>query len=454
MLELHDPTLQSIADAFFRAAQPRKTSVPDRVAPPSQLPPLSVSPRVTSSVYGTPSGGLSGIREQFPILNQQVNGNPLVWFDNAATTQKPRCVIDAVSRFYENDNSNIHRGAHTLAARATDAFEAARDTVRDFIGAGSSSEVVFVRGTTEAINLVANTWGKTNLKRGDEILLTVLEHHANIVPWQLITREAGAILRVTPVNDAGEIQLNEYERLLTPRTKLVAFAHANNTIGTILPVEEMAFLAKKRGATVLVDGAQSVAHLPVDVRRWGVDFFVFSGHKIFAPTGIGVVWGKEEVWKDLPPWQGGGNMIHTVTFEETTFHGPPARFEAGTPNVADAVGLKAALDWVSRVGLGAIGVHEHDLLRHATDQVSRLPGFRILGNPANKVGVLSFVHGTKSVTEVGQHLDKHGIAVRSGHHCAQPSLRRFGLEATVRPSFSVYNTRDEVDRLVSALKSL
>jgi cysteine desulfurase/selenocysteine lyase len=454
MLELHDPSLQAIADAFARAAQPRKTSVPDKVAPPSQLPPLSVSPRVTSSVYGSPSGGLSGIREQFPILNQQVNGHPLVWFDNAATTQKPRAVIDAVSQFYERDNSNIHRGAHTLAARATDAYEAARDKVRSYIGAGSSSEVVFVRGTTEGINLVAQTWGRSNLKRGDEILLTVLEHHANIVPWQLIARETGAVIRVTPVNDRGEIQLDEYERLLSARTKLVAFAHANNTIGTVLPVEEMAFLAKKRGATVLVDGAQSIAHLPVDVRRWGVDFLVFSGHKVFAPTGIGAVWGREEVWKDLPPWQGGGNMIHTVTFEETTFNGPPARFEAGTPNVADAVGLKAALDWVSGVGIGAIAAHEHELLEYATEQVARLGRFRILGNPADKVGVLSFVHDTKPVTEVGQHLDKHGIAVRSGHHCAQPSLRRFGLEATVRPSFSVYNTRDEVDRLVAALKTL
>ncbi len=458
MFDLQDPALKSIAEAFARAAVPREKarqqSLPEGVEPPSQLPPLSVSPRVTSSVYGSPSGGLSGIREQFPILHQQVNGQPLVWFDNAATTQKPRCVIDAVSRFYERDNSNIHRGAHTLAARATDAFEKARSTTASFIGAGSSSEVVFVRGTTEGVNLVANTWGRANLGRGDEILLTVLEHHANIVPWQLVARETGSHIRVVPVNDRGEIQLDQYERLLTPRTKLVAFAHANNTIGTILPVEEMAFLAKKRGATVFVDGAQSVAHLPVNVRSWGIDFFVFSGHKIFAPTGIGAVWGREDVWKDLPPWQGGGNMIDTVSFDETTFQEPPARFEAGTPNVADAVGLGAALEWVSGVGLPVIAAHEHSLLEHATEQVSRLNGFRILGNPAHKVGVLSFVHETKSTTEVGKHLDRHGIAVRSGHHCAQPSLRRFGLEATVRPSFSVYNTRDEVDRLVSALKSL
>ena len=498
-----DPVLAAISETFFKAAAPKTASSTENVTVPSQLPPLEVSPRATVSAYSNPSSatfpGLKAfvegvrtcghtpptkgipadpfhrqlhatlsdptrltaaapfstdsIRSQFPILKQRVNGHPLAWFDNAATTQKPQSVIDAISRFYENDNSNIHRGAHTLAARATDAYEKARDKVRDYIGAGSSSEVVFVRGTTEGINLVANTWGRTHLKRGDEILLTVLEHHANIVPWQLVAKELGVILRVTPVNDRGEILLDEYERLLTPRTKLVAFAHANNTLGTILPVAEMAFLAKKQGATVLIDGAQSVAHLPVDVRQWRVDFFVFSGHKVFAPTGIGAVWGREEVWKDLPPWQGGGNMIHTVTFEETTFNPPPARFEAGTPNVADAVGLGAALDWVNSVGLERIAAHEHELLEYATDQVGRLGQYRIIGSAREKVGVLSFVHQTKSVTEVGKHLDQHGIAVRSGHHCAQPSLRRFGLEATVRPSFSVYYTMDEIVRMVAALRS-
>lgn len=495
-----DPILETIAAALRKAAEPRTTRS-DQVAVPSQLPPLQVSPRATAETYADPLPGLKAfvegvrtcghtpptrplgtvpdpfdrqlratvdparlttatplsvdsIRSQFPILRQRVNGHPLAWFDNAATTQKPQSVIDAVSRFYENDNSNIHRGAHTLAARATDAFEAAREKVKTFVGAGSSSEVVFVRGTTEGINLIANTWGRANLQRGDEILLTVLEHHANIVPWQLIAQQTGAVLKVTPVNDRGEILLDEYERLLGPRTKLVSFAHANNTLGTILPVEEMAFLAKKRGATVVVDGAQSVAHLPVTVRSWGIDFFVFSGHKVFAPTGIGAVWGREEVWKDLPPWQGGGNMIHTVTFEQTTYNPPPALFEAGTPNVADAVGLGAALDWVSQVGLGRVAAHEHDLLEHATEGVSRLNQYTILGSAAHKVGVLSFVHHRLSPTEVGKHLDAHGIAVRSGHHCAQPSLRRFGVEATVRPSFSVYNTRDEVDRMVQALKEL
>lgn len=500
-----DPGLETIAEAFRKAAAPQGAPASQHVVVPSQLPPLQVSPRATLETYGSRPGreafpglkafveaartcgttkpslaspsdafgpqfagslkdpgritasapfSVDGIRSQFPILRQKVNGQPLAWFDNAATTQKPQSVIDSISRFYEDDNSNIHRGAHTLAARATEAYERSRDTVRDYIHAGSSSEIVFVRGTTEGINLVANTWGRTHLKKGDEILLTVLEHHANIVPWQLIAEQTGAIIRVTPVNDRGEILLDEYERLLTPRTKLVAFAHANNTLGTILPVAEMAWLAKKQGATVLVDGAQSVAHLPVDVRQWGIDFFVFSGHKVFAPTGIGAVWGREEVWKDLPPWQGGGNMIHTVTFDETTYNPPPARFEAGTPNVADAVGLGAALDWVNSVGLARIAAHEHELLEYATDQVSRLDKFRIVGSAREKVGVLSFVHETRAVTEVGKHLDQHGIAVRSGHHCAQPSLRRFGVEATVRPSFSVYNTRDEIDRMVRALREL
>jgi cysteine desulfurase/selenocysteine lyase len=500
-----DPILETIAATFLKAGAPKVPSSSQNVGVPGQLPALEVSPRATAQAYpggqsaelsglkafvegvrtcghtppsrpGVPADPFSrqfhstlkdpsrltasppfsadGIRSQFPILRQKVNGHPLAWFDNAATTQKPQSVIDSIRRFYETDNSNIHRGAHTLAARATDAYEKARDKVRDYIGARFSSEIVLVRGTTEGVNLVANTWGRANLGRGDEILLTVLEHHANIVPWQLIAKERGAILRVTPVNERGEILLDEYERLLTPRTKLVAFAHANNTLGTILPVAEMAWLAKKSGATVLVDGAQSVAHLPVDVHQWGIDFFVFSGHKVFAPTGIGAVWGREEVWKDLPPWQGGGNMIHNVTFDETTFNPPPARFEAGTPNVADAVGLGAALDWVNSVGLERIAAHEHELLEYATALVSKLDKFRIIGNAREKVGVLSFVHATRSVTEVGKHLDQHGIAVRSGHHCAQPSLRRFGVEATVRPSFSVYNTKDEIDRMVRALRDL
>ena len=407
-----------------------------------------------SKLGGQPPFNVSAIRADFPILHQQVHGKPLVWFDNAATTQKPRQVIDALSRFYEHDNSNIHRGAHTLAARATDAFEGARDKIRDYLNASSSEEIIFVRGTTEGINLVAHSYGKRFLQPGDEILVSELEHHANIVPWQIVAKERGAVLRSIPVLDNGDINLAEYERLLGPRTRIVGLAHANNSLGTVLPIAEMTALAKRYGAHVLVDGAQSVAHLPVDVQALGVDFFVFSGHKIFGPTGIGAVYGRRELLEELPPWQGGGNMIKDVTFEETVYSGVPARFEAGTPNVADAYGLGVALDYVSRVGLANIAAYEHRLLEYATEKLQSVNGLRLIGNPREKVAVTSFILKDKSVPEVGKYLDQHGIAVRAGHHCAQPSLRRFGLEATVRPSYSFYNTFEEIDRLVQALKQL
>jgi cysteine desulfurase / selenocysteine lyase len=316
------------------------------------------------------------IRRDFPALNQQVHGRPLAWLDNAATTQKPRSVIDALSSFYARDNSNIHRGAHTLAARATDAFEQARQKVQTFLGASSANEIVFVRGTTEGINLVAQSYGRKFLQPGDEIILSTLEHHANIVPWQMVAKEKGAILRVIPVTDRGEIMLEEYQRLLGARTKIVALTHASNSLGTILPVAEMTQMAKRYGARVLIDGAQTVAHIPVNLQQLGSDFFVFSGHKIFGPTGIGVVHAKQELWEIMPPWQGGGNMIKNVTFEETTFAEPPAKFEAGTPNVADAVGLGAALDYVSRLGLPNIAKYEHELLQYATEQLSRINGVR------------------------------------------------------------------------------
>lgn len=403
---------------------------------------------------GSPVFNLAAIRRDFPILQQKVHGLPLVWFDNAATTQKPRQVIDGLKRFYEEDNSNIHRGAHTLAARATDAFEGARDKIRDYLNAGSSEEIIFVRGTTEGINLVAHAYGQRFLQPGDEILLSELEHHANIVPWQIVARERGAVLKVIPVNDRGEIRLEEYQRLLTPRTRIVGLAHANNSLGTVLPIAEMTHLAKRNGSHVLIDGAQSVAHLPVDVQALGVDFFVFSGHKIFGPTGIGAVYGRQELLQELPPWQGGGNMIKDVTFEETIYSDVPARFEAGTPNVADAYGLGLALDYVSRIGLGNIAAHEHRLLEYATEKLRSVNGLHLIGNARDKVAVTSFVLKDRAVTEVGNHLDRHGIAVRAGHHCAQPSLRRFGLEATVRPSYSFYNTFDEIDRLVAALQQL
>jgi len=363
-------------------------------------------------------------------------------------------VIDALSRFYHTENSNIHRAAHTLAARATEAYERARETVRRFLGAESAEEIVFVRGTTEGINLVAQTFGHRFLRPGDEILLSVLEHHANIVPWQMVARQTGAHIRSIPVNDRGEILLGEYERLLGPRTRLVGLTHASNSLGTVLPIAEMTALAHRHGARVLIDGAQTVAHLPVDVRRDEFDFFVFSGHKVFGPTGIGAVYARRELWEELPPWQGGGNMIREVSFEETTYADPPARFEAGTPNVADAVGLGVALDYVTRLGLPLIARHEHDLLEYAIQQLQRIPGVRLIGTAREKVGVQSFLVEGRRPEDVGRFLDQRGIAVRAGHHCAQPSLRRFGLTATVRPSFSIYNTRDEVDRLAAAVREL
>lgn len=415
---------------------------------------LAASLPKSSRLAGAPAFNVAAIRSDFPILHQQVHGRPLVWFDNAATTQKPRQVIDALSRFYEQDNSNIHRGAHTLAARATDAFEGARATVRAYLNAGSDDEIVFVRGTTEGINLVAHSYAQRFLQPGDEILLSELEHHANIVPWQIVARERGAVLRVIPVNDDGEVILSAYERLLGPRTRLVGLAHANNSLGTVLPIAEMTRLAKRYGAHVLIDGAQSVAHLPVDVQTLGIDFFVFSGHKIFGPTGIGALYGRRELLAELPPWQGGGNMIRDVTFEETIYNDAPAKFEAGTPNVADAHGLGVALDYVTRIGLANIAAHEQRLLEYATERLREVNGLRLVGAAREKVAVTSFVLRDRGVAEVGNHLDRHGIAVRAGHHCAQPSLRRFGLEATVRPSFSFYNSFEEIDRLVDALKQI
>jgi cysteine desulfurase / selenocysteine lyase len=397
---------------------------------------------------------VTAIRRDFPILHQHIHGKPLVWLDNAATTQKPQSVIDALSKFYAQDNSNIHRAAHTLAARATDAFEQARQKVQQFLGAAKTQEIVFVRGTTEGINLIAQTYGTRFFQPGDEIVLTTLEHHSNIVPWQMVAREKGAVLRVVPVTDRGEIMLEEYQRLLGPRTRFVALAHASNSLGTILPVAEMTQMAKRYNARVLIDGAQSIAHLPVSVQQLGCDFYVFSGHKIFGPTGIGAVYAREELLEIMPPWQGGGSMIRDVTFEETTYAAPPAKFEAGTPNIADAVGLGAALDYVSRLGLSNIAKYEQELLTYATEQLARIDGLRLIGTAREKVGVISFVLRDRPTAEVGRLLDLEGIAVRAGHHCAQPSLRRYGLEATVRPSLSIYNTHDEIDRLAGAVKRI
>ena len=397
---------------------------------------------------------LPAIRRDFPILQELVHGKPLVWFDNAATTQKPNSVINALSNYYAHDNSNIHRGAHTLAARATDAFEAAREKVQRFLGSASANEIIFVRGATEGINLVAQTYGKKFLQPGDEIIVSTLEHHANIVPWQIIARERGAVLRVIPVNDRGEIMLEEYERLLGSRTRLVAISHASNSLGTILPISEMIQMAKRYNARVLIDGAQTVAHIPVNVQQLGCDFFVFSGHKIYGPTGIGAVFASTELQEIMPPWQSGGNMIRNVTFEETTYAGPPAKFEAGTPNIADAVGLGAALDYVQRLGLQNISKYEHELLSYATDALSPIPGLRLIGTARDKVAVISMVLAGKKTEEVGRMLDLEGIAVRAGHHCAQPSLKRFGLDSTVRMSLAFYNTRAEIDHFVRAIRRI
>ncbi|MFO0547170.1 MAG: family 2A encapsulin nanocompartment cargo protein cysteine desulfurase [Polyangiaceae bacterium] len=394
------------------------------------------------------------VRREVPILEERVRGRKLVWLDNAATTQKPRAVIDRLKYFYEHENSNVHRAAHTLAARATDAYEAARETVQRFIKASSSREIVFVRGTTEGINLVAQSWGRRNIGPGDEIVITWLEHHANIVPWQLLCAEKGARLKVAPVDDKGEVILDEYEKLLGPKVKLVSFTQVSNALGTVTPAREMIEMAHRHGALVLLDGAQSVAHMPVDVQELACDFFVFSGHKIFAPTGIGAVYGRRELLDAMPPWQGGGNMIEDVTFERTRFHPAPARFEAGTGNIADAVGLGAALDWLSRIGVERAGAYEHGLLEYASRELDTVPGLHRIGHAKHRAGVVSFILDGQKTEEVGGLLDQEGIAVRSGHHCAQPILRRFGLEATVRASFAPYNTCEDVDALVAALKRI
>lgn len=401
-----------------------------------------------------PPFNVAAVRRDFPILSERVKGRPLIWLDNAATTQKPQCVIDRLVHFYRHENSNIHRAAHELAARSTDAYEGARDTVRRFLGAASAEEIVFVRGATEAINLVAQSWGRQNILPGDEIIVSHLEHHANIVPWQQLASEKGARLRVIPVDDSGQILLEEFQRLLNARTKLVSVTQVSNALGTIVPVREVSEIAHRAGATVLIDGAQAVSHMPVDVQALGADFYVFSGHKVFGPTGIGALYGKSAVLEAMPPWQGGGNMISSVTFERTSYQGPPSRFEAGTGNIADAAGLAAALDYVMRIGLEAIERYEHDLLVYATAALTSVPGLHLIGTARDKASVLSFVLDGHDPIAVGSALNEEGIAVRAGHHCAEPILRRFGVSATVRPSLAFYNTCEEVDALVAALRRL
>lgn len=397
---------------------------------------------------------VNAVRADFPILKETVNGKPLIWFDNAATTQKPQVVIDRLVRFYTHENSNIHRAAHELAARATDAYEEARDTVAEFIGAPSAENIVFVRGTTEAINLVAHAWGGKHLQPGDEIVITYLEHHANIVPWQLVSQKTGAILKVAPIDDAGNLLLNEFEDLLGPRTKLVAATQVSNALGTVVPVDKIVELGHRYGAKVLIDGAQSIQHMPVNVAELGADFFVFSGHKIYGPTGIGALYGTEEALTETPPWQGGGHMIADVTIERSLYQGPPTKFEAGTGNIADAVGLTEALRYVQRLGIERIAAYEHALLDYATPRLADIPGVRLVGTAEEKASVLSFVLAGHEPLEVGKALNAEGIAVRAGHHCAQPALRRLGLEATVRPSFAFYNTFEEIDVFLRAVRRI
>jgi len=417
----------------------------NRVSPPS-------SSSLTNLPFDTkPAFDVNLIRKDFPVLREIVNGRPLVWFDNAATTQKPKSVVDRISYFYEHENSNIHRAAHELAARATDAYEGAREKVRAFLNAKSVNEIVFVRGTTEAINLVAQSWGRQNLKEGDEIILSHLEHHANIVPWQLLAKETGIKIRVIPVNEEGELLVDEYQKLLSNKTKLVSFTHVSNALGTVTPAKQIIDLAHAQGAKVLLDGAQSVSHMKVDLQHLDPDFFVFSGHKVFGPTGIGVLFGKENLLNEIQPWQGGGNMIRDVTFEHTEFHDAPSRFEAGTGNIADAVGLGAAIDYVNAIGIDVINQYEQTLLTYATSHLKNIEGLRLVGTAKDKASVLSFVIPGIQTEDIGVALNKEGIAVRSGHHCAQPILRRLGLETTVRPSLAFYNTHQEIDRLVEAI---
>ena len=388
------------------------------------------------------------MRQDFPILSRRVRGKPLVYLDNAATSQKPRRVIDAVSRFYGSDNANIHRGVHYLSEQATLAYDAVRAGVARLLNAAMPSEVVFTRGTTEGINLVAQSWARPRLKAGDEILITEMEHHSNIVPWQLVASQTGAVVRAVPVTDTGELDVGVFDRLLTDRTRILALGHVSNALGTINPVRWMVARARERDVVTVVDGAQSVPHLPIDVQSLGCDFFAFSGHKVLGPTGVGVLYGRADRLEAMAPWQGGGDMIETVTLERSTFAAPPARFEAGTPMIAEVIGLGAALEYLEEVGHAAIGAWEEELLGYATERMRELSGVRLIGTAREKAAVLSFVVEGVHPHDVGAVLDDDGVAIRAGHHCAQPLMRRFGLPATARASFAFYNTRDEVDALV------
>jgi cysteine desulfurase/selenocysteine lyase len=397
---------------------------------------------------------VAAIREDFPILHRRVHGQPLVYLDNAATTQKPRAVIDRLVQYYGEENANIHRGVHRLSVEATDAYEASRERVRQFLNAPDMRDIIFVRGATEGINLVAATYGRAKVGAGDEIVISEMEHHSNIVPWQIVCEEKGAHLRVVPISDAGELRLDEYERLLGPRTRLVALTHVSNALGTINPVADIVRLAHDRGIPVLIDGAQAVAHMPVDVQAIGCDFYTFSGHKVFGPTGIGALYARAPLLAGMPPYQGGGDMIESVTFERTLYKDLPGRFEAGTPNIAGVVGLAAALDYLTAVGLERVESHEHDLLAYGTEALLAVPGLRLTGTAPRKAAILSFVMDDIHPHDIGTILDRDGVAVRAGHHCCQPLMARLDVPATVRASLALYNTREEIDALVSSLRTV
>ena len=404
-----------------------------------------------SQVAKTPALDVERVRRDFPILDRTVNGRPLVYLDSGASSQRPIAVLRAVEEYETHSHANIHRGVHALSQAATEAFEGARERVRRFINARSTKEVIFVRGTTEAINLVAQSYARPRLKAGDEIIVSALEHHANIVPWQMVCEQTGATLKVAPINTRGEFLFEEYLKLLSPRTRIVAVAHVSNALGTILPVKKIVDAAHAQGAVVLVDGAQAVPHSHVDVRALGCDFYAFSGHKIYGPTGIGVLYGREELLQSMPPWQGGGDMILTVSFEKTTYNDLPAKFEAGTPNISGAIGLAAAMDYIESLGLDAIAAHEYHLVELASAELQKIPGVQLIGTAPNKASIVSFVMDGVHPHDLGTILDHEGVAVRTGHHCAMPLMTFLGLPATVRASFAVYNTEDDVKSLVAAL---
>jgi cysteine desulfurase/selenocysteine lyase len=395
--------------------------------------------------------GIEKIRQDFPALQQKVHGRPLVYLDNAATAQKPQVVIDTIARYYLTENSNVHRGVHFLSEAATQAYESARSRVRQFLNAAHDREIIFTRGTTESINLVAASYGRSRIQAGDEVLISAMEHHSNIVPWQMVCEEKGARLRVIPISDAGELLLEEYERLLCDRTRLVAITYVSNALGTVNPLKPIIALAHRRGVPVLVDGAQAAPHMPVDVQDLGCDFYAFSGHKLFGPTGIGVLYGKEDLLEAMPPYQGGGDMISAVTFEKTIYNSLPHKFEAGTPHIAGVLGLAAAIEYVDRIGLQQIQAHERELLAYGTELLSAIPGLTIIGTAREKAGVLSFVLRDVHAHDIGTILDHQGIAIRAGHHCAMPVMKRFGIPATARASLAFYNTREELEALAKGI---